>query len=88
MIKFYHKDRHRKWKQNLETKYIYSRISMLMVVFILKQFLADFTSTSVYKRKSVGALVKFNDNAICQISIDISIVKNLILAELKSPINI
>lgn len=57
--------------------------------FILKQFLADFTSTAVYKRKSVEeALVKFNDNEICQIIIDISIVKNLILAELKSPINI
>lgn len=60
-----------------------------MVDFILKQFLADLTSTSVWKRKSVEeALVKFNDNAIRQISIDISIIKNLILAELKSPINI
>lgn len=49
-----------------------------MVDFILKQFLADFTSTAVYKRKSVEeALVKFNDNAICQISIDISIIKTL-----------
>lgn len=51
---------------------------MLMVDFILKQFLADLTSTSVYKRKSVGgALIKLNDNSICQISIDICIIKTL-----------
>lgn len=38
---------------------------MLMVDFILKQFLADFTSTAVFKRKSVEeALVKFNDTVM------------------------